>query len=200
MDVIPGLVDTYAKVGYGSKYRYFQYKIVVYRRHLAGRKPSTNLEIGRWIVMSVATLLAVEDNLTHQYVLKRFCELFDYDVHVVASGEEAVAAFEMAQYAAILMDLNLPGIDGLECTRQMRAIEQRRRTAKGVPIIAITARDEDTDRHQCLQAGMDDYLSKPFVPEELRKILLRWVYQPTRPNLKILQGGSDELDVIDDFG
>lgn len=147
--------------------------------------------------MSVATLLAVEDHPTHQYVLKRFCELFDYDVQIVASGEEAVAAFQMARYAGILMDLTLPGIDGLECARQIRSIEQRQNLDKPVPIIALTALDSDADRKACLQAGMDDYLSKPFAPEELRKILLRWVYQPKRPNLKILQGGAELGELAD---
>jgi two-component system, sensor histidine kinase len=148
--------------------------------------------------MSVATLLAVEDNPVHQYVLRRFCELFDYDVHLVASGEEAVAAFLMAKYAAILMDWTLPGIDGLECTRQIRALEQKMDT-QPIPIIALTAKNEQAERELCLQAGMDDFLSKPFAPEELRKILLRWVYQSSRPNLKILQGGNIPIDISDKY-
>jgi CheY-like chemotaxis protein len=147
--------------------------------------------------MSVATLLAVEDNPVHQYVLKRFCEMFDYDVHLVASGEEAVAAFLMAKYAAILMDLSLPGMDGLDCARQIRALEQKMGLTQ-IPIIALTARD-GREKDTCLQAGMDDFLSKPFAPEELRKILLRWVYQSSRPNLKILQGGNIPVDISDKY-
>lgn len=147
--------------------------------------------------MSVATLLAVEDNQTHQYVLRKFCELFDYDVHIVSSGEEALAAFQMAQYAGILLDLTLPSMDGLECARRIRECEQRRGDGR-VPIIALTARNSETDRVACLQAGMDDYLSKPFAPEDLRRILLRWVYQPKRPNLKILQGNCDSTGDCDE--
>lgn len=138
--------------------------------------------------MTIATLLAVEDNLTHQYVVRRFCELFEYDVHIVASAEEALAAFGMANYAAILLDLTLPGISGYECARMLRAEEQRRNTQKQTPIIALTASNLEEDKVACMQAGMDDYLAKPFDPEDLRKVLLRWVYQPARPNLKILKG------------
>lgn len=137
--------------------------------------------------MTIATLLVVEDNVTHQYVVRRFCELFEYEVHVVASGEEALDAFAMTNYAAILLDISLPGMTGLECARQLRAIEQQRREFKQTPIIALTASSTD-DRGACLQAGIDDYLAKPFDPEDLRKVLLRWVYQPSRPNLKILKG------------
>jgi CheY-like chemotaxis protein len=138
--------------------------------------------------MTLATLLAIEDNPTHQYVVRRFCEMFEYDVHIVASAEEGFAAFGMANYAAILLDLSLPGMNGYELARMIRAEEQMRGTPKGIPIIALTASKEPEDRQACFQAGIDDYLSKPFNPEDLRKVLLRWVYQPSRPNLKILKG------------
>lgn len=94
----------------------------------------------------------------------------------------------MANYAAILLDLTLPGISGYECARMLRAEEQRRNTQKQTPIIALTASNLEEDKVACMQASMDDYLAKPFDPEDLRKVLLRWVYQPARPNLKILKG------------
>ncbi len=137
----------------------------------------------------IATLLAIEDNVTHQYVIRRFCEVFEYDVHIVGSAEEGLAAFGMATYAAILLDISLPGMTGIECARAIRAEEHRRGgTRKVTPIIALTAGIGLVDKQACLEAGMDDYLTKPFDPEDLRKVLLRWVYQPSRPNLKILKG------------
>lgn len=132
----------------------------------------------------IATLLAVEDDSTHQYVLKRFCENFEYELHIVPTGEEALKIFEGGNYAAVLMDLWLPGMDGLECARQIRAFEQRTKRTQ-VPLIALTVSAEL--RQACFEAGMNDYLTKPFDPEDLRKVLLRWVYQPERPNLKLLK-------------
>lgn len=89
-------------------------------------------------------------------------------------------------YAALLMDIRLPTMDGLGCARQIRAREQREKTLAAVPLTALTISAEF--RQACDEAGMNDYLIKPFDPEDLRKVLLRWVYQPSRPNLKLLKG------------
>ncbi len=131
-----------------------------------------------------ATLLIIEDNETQQYVLKELCQKFDYDAHIVSSGEEALSALACTRYAAILMDIALGGMNGYECTRRIREMEsaQKYRT----PIIAVTGHVED--RHKCLEAGMDDYISKPFEIEHFRMMLLRNAYQPAKVNLKLLRG------------
>lgn len=130
-------------------------------------------------------ILVIEDNPIEQFVLKQLVEKFDYEAHVVFSGEEAIATIEAENFSAILLDLTLPGIDGLECARRIRQMESP--SMLRLPIIAITARAELNDRIACEMAGIDDYLSKPFDPEELRKMLLRHLYQPNQPNLKILR-------------
>jgi CheY-like chemotaxis protein len=109
-------------------------------------------------------ILIVEDDETEQYVLKCLVEKFDYDAHVVASGEEALKAMGITTYSAVLMDITLPGIDGYECTTRIREMESglHQRT----PIIAITARSELSDRIASMEASMDDYMSKPFNPED----------------------------------
>jgi CheY-like chemotaxis protein len=134
-------------------------------------------------------ILVVEDNPTEQFVLQKLLKNFDYDAVVVTSGEEALDALQLATYEAIIMDVMLPGMGGYECTRRIRELEQRleRRT----PIIALTACGEKQDKQDCLRAGMDDYMGKPYDPEELRKMLLRWVYVPANPNLKVLPGSMD---------
>lgn len=142
-------------------------------------------------------VLLVEDNATEQYVLQQLIQKFDYDSQVVSSGEEALSALGITNYAAILMDITLPGIDGLECTRQIRRIELE--MARRTPIIALTARAAQEDMDACLQAGVDDYISKPFDPEDLRKVLLRYVYIPSQPNLKTLRPlSTEELQEIAD--
>lgn len=131
------------------------------------------------------TILVVEDNATEQFVLKQLIERFDFEAQIVLSGEEALDSIEKTKFSAILLDLTLPGMDGLECARRIRQMESS--TLDHTPIIAITARAQPSDRMACEVAGIDDYLCKPFDPEELRKMLLRHLYQPNKPNLKILR-------------
>jgi len=135
--------------------------------------------------MSAQIILVVEDNATEQYVLEQLLKKFDYDSQVVSSGEEALVALGVTNYAAILMDVTLPGIDGCECTRRIRRIELE--SGRRTPIVAITGMVEQKDQDMCFASGMDDYLSKPFDPEQLRKVLLRYVYDESQPNLKTLK-------------
>lgn len=131
-----------------------------------------------------ATLLIIEDNETQQYVLKELCSKFDYDAHIVSSGEEALNALACTRYAAILMDIALGGMDGFECTGRIRQLESKMK--RHTPIIAVTGAVEE--RQRCLAAGMDDYISKPFEIEDFRLMLLRNAYQPAKVNLKLLRG------------
>ncbi len=136
--------------------------------------------------MMIATLLVVEDNATQQHVIRTLCNWFNYEVHIVSTAEEALDALACStMYAAVLLDLGLPGLDGFQCARTIRQEESQ--GATHVPIIALTARATDEDRKKCLESGMDDYLSKPFAPEEFRRMLLRWAYRPKEPNLKLLE-------------
>lgn len=130
------------------------------------------------------TILIVEDNPIEQRVLKELLLRFDYDSLVASSGEEALVVLGATRFAAVLMDLTLPGMDGFECTSKIRKIESEQ--GYRTPIIALTARSLQKDCDACLAAGMDAYMSKPFEPEELRKMLLRHVYLQERPNLKLL--------------
>lgn len=135
-------------------------------------------------------ILIVEDNEQEQYVLAALLRKFDYEPYVVASAEEALDALAGNSFAAILLDITLPGMDGYECARRIRNSDDK--SLRSTAIIALTARARPEDRQQCLLAGMNDYLSKPFSPENLRRILLRWVYQVNRPNLKVLRPLEDE--------
>lgn len=137
-------------------------------------------------------LLIVEDDICQQKVLRLLAERYGYDALFVGTGTEAINALNTCDtcFDAILMDWKMPQMNGIECTKQIRALEFSK--GRHTPIIAVTAYASESDRRQCLDAGMDDYLSKPFDMEEFRRILLKWTFSPGRPNLKILPGGGRE--------
>src|SRR5205085_5047661 len=94
-----------------------------------------------------------------------------YSVVVAHNGREAVELGSASRFAAVLMDCQMPVLDGYEATREIRKNETQGRT----PIIAMTAHSMTTDRTRCLNAGMDDYISKPVRPSELQAVLARWL-------------------------
>ena len=137
---------------------------------------------------NIPTILVVEDNLADQFVLKELLLRYDYDAKFVRTGEEAVIAAGVTNFVGIILDLTLGGMDGFECIKHFRRLDKER--GRHTPVIAVTARADVEDREACLKAGMDAYLSKPYEPEELRKILLRHIYVENSPNLKLLDNGS----------
>jgi PAS domain S-box-containing protein len=118
-------------------------------------------------------LLLAEDNTINQKVAVTILQKAGYSVDTVDNGAEAVSKAETNQYNAILMDVQMPGMDGFEATKQIRAWEQRHGTH--VPIIAMTAHAMQGDRERCLEAGMDDYVTKPLQPRVLFSALNRWI-------------------------
>lgn len=134
-------------------------------------------------------ILIVEDNIVNQKLVVRMVEKLGYQPEVVENGQEALAALAAGKYAAVLMDCQMPVMDGFEATRLIRDREASllMRESQGeigarsddqrvphLPIIAVTANAMQGDRERCLAAGMDDYLAKPVKLEELRKLLQRW--------------------------
>jgi two-component system, sensor histidine kinase and response regulator len=116
-------------------------------------------------------VLLVEDNEVSAKVGIRQLRKLGYDVDAASSGREAIAAVSRSEYDAVLMDCQMPDVDGFEATRQIRRLEgDKKRTV----IIAMTASAMLGDRERCLLAGMDDFLAKPVRLEDLRETLFRW--------------------------
>ena len=120
-------------------------------------------------------VLLVEDNDVNQLVAGLMLESFGLQVDVAADGMAAVAATAQTRYDLVLMDCQMPGIDGFAATA---AIRRRERPAERCTIVALTAHAMQGDRDRCLAAGMDDYLTKPIDREQLIAVLARWIAQP----------------------
>ncbi len=118
-------------------------------------------------------ILLAEDNLINQQVALKMLENFGYRAKTAETGKEALALLEQQDFDLVLMDIQMPEMDGYEATRQIRGAACGEANQQ-VPIIAMTANAMKGDRENCLKAGMNDYISKPVDPEDLRKKLDKW--------------------------
>ena len=127
-----------------------------------------------------AKVLVVEDNTTNQKVALNILDKFGFRADAVADGQEAVNSFKTIPYDIILMDVQMPVLDGIGATKEIRTLEKKspsgqRKGSDRIAIIAMTANAMKGDRERCLEAGMDDYLAKPVNPEELWAKLIKWL-------------------------
>jgi CheY-like chemotaxis protein/HPt (histidine-containing phosphotransfer) domain-containing protein len=118
-------------------------------------------------------ILLAEDNMINQELAVGILEKVGYRADAVSNGKEVLSALEKGFYDLILMDVQMPEMDGFEATAAIRRKE--RENGKHIPIIAMTAHAMKGDRERCLEAGMDDYLTKPIQPQSLIEIIGRWV-------------------------
>ncbi len=139
-------------------------------------------------------LLVAEDNPINQKIAAKMLEKLGYKVDVVSNGSEAVDAVFRQPYMMVLMDCQMPEMDGFEATRTIRAWEREGRSPKvassdgrrpdrpgvsgrqRIPIVAMTANAMSEDRRKCLDAGMDDFVSKPVSATVLSEVLARWFH------------------------
>ena len=116
-------------------------------------------------------ILLAEDNIINQKVAVHILDKSGHKVFVANNGQEALEALKKDRYDLILMDVQMPKIGGFEATASIR--EKEKKTGSHIPIVAMTAHAMKGDRERCLEAGMDDYISKPLKAEELIKTIDR---------------------------
>ena len=126
------------------------------------------------LAASHARILLAEDSLTNRKVALAMLGRLGVAADVVSNGLEALEALETTRYDLILMDMQMPGMDGVEATERIRG-EDSPSAYRRIPIIAMTACAMEGDRETCLAAGMDDYLSKPVTVAALRGMLEKWL-------------------------
>jgi CheY-like chemotaxis protein len=126
--------------------------------------PPNNAGLGRRI-------LVAEDDLTNQMVIKAMLKTRSFEVDIASSGLVALELLANHRYDLILMDCHMPDLDGYQTTLRIRSAEG---SGRHIPIVALTASALPEDRHQCLAAGMDDYMSKPIHMQKLWEVLQKW--------------------------
>jgi signal transduction histidine kinase/CheY-like chemotaxis protein/ligand-binding sensor domain-containing protein len=136
-----------------------------------------------------ARILIAEDNPVNQTLTKRMVEKMGHRADVVGNGGEAVQMLGRIQYDLVLMDCQMPEMDGYEATSELR---RREKGAQHLPVIALTANAVTGERERCLAAGMDDYLSKPVKYGELAAMIAKWLPKD-RPNSHTRSPFSDSL-------
>jgi len=117
-------------------------------------------------------ILLVEDNEVNRTVAVRMLERLGYAVETAENGQDALAAHDRRAFDAILMDCQMPEMDGFECASAIRSADSPGRTT---PIIALTANTSNEDRDRCLASGMNAFLTKPIDIEQLKATLETWI-------------------------
>ncbi|MDH5254828.1 MAG: ATP-binding protein, partial [Gammaproteobacteria bacterium] len=129
---------------------------------------------GSGTTRSPGRVLVVEDNPVNQLVAEGMLAKLGYEASLVADGRSALARLSTEHFDVVLMDCQMPGMDGYEATRCLRAAGQGN---PRIPVIGLTAHASEEARDACLEAGMDDFMSKPYTLDELRAALTRWTRQ-----------------------
>lgn len=118
-------------------------------------------------------ILIAEDNEVNQKIISRILANKEIAYKIVSNGEEALKVYQTETFGLILMDCQMPVMDGLTATEKIREFE-RATEKKRVPIVALTANAMKGDREKCIERGMDDFLSKPFRMHDLLEIIQSW--------------------------
>lgn len=161
---------------------------IAYSEHETVSSPET--KSSEALYLENTRILLVEDNQVNQEVAKGLLEIIGCNVQIANNGKEALMLYHKANFDLILMDCHMPIMDGIEATKEIRKLEQTTHNKHRMPIIALTANVQQGIEQLCNEAGMDDYLSKPFERKQLEDVLKHWT------NANVLAGNSKTFETM----
>ncbi len=167
-----GDIEVESKLGSGSEFRI---RLPLPAGQPRDPAPAASIPIPADPGFHGKTVLLAEDNMVNRMVAVKILENLGLKVEVALNGLEAVERWRAGGFDIILMDCQMPGMDGYEATRVIRGLEQAAGSIRRIPIVALTAQAMEEDRRACLESGMDEYLSKPVKVENLRHVLRAWI-------------------------
>ena len=174
VELMGGRIAVESKPGVGSTFRF-----TLRLQSAAGRTLDRKDRLADWLRPNKqlqGRILLAEDNRINQMVAVGLLKSMGLHTDVVSNGQEALSALQEGHYDLVLMDIQMPVMDGFEATRQIRRQEREAIPPIGtIPIIALTAHAMQGDREICLETGMDDYLAKPIKMDSLQEALQRWL-------------------------
>ncbi|MBL8333509.1 MAG: PAS domain S-box protein [Rubrivivax sp.] len=174
VQLMQGRIGVHSRLGEGSRF-WVELPLAVAPAGSAAGVPAAASVAAAATALDGEGVLVVEDNPVNQEVTASLVAALGARVDIAGSGEEALRRFDPARHRLVLMDMQMPGMDGLQATAAIRA----RPGGERVPIIALTANAFAEDRARCIAAGMNHYLSKPVDPRALERCLLHWLRPAT---------------------
>lgn len=171
VELMGGTLDVKSKPGVGSRFSV----TLPFSLHETGCESGVEAAEAHTAASAASSyrVLLAEDNKTNQLLMTTLLKKLGYSTDIARNGAEALKMLEANKYDLILMDVQMPEMDGFEATGEIRRLESG--TGKHIPIIALTANAMSGDREQCLSASMDDYLSKPVNSRDLHKVLGKYL-------------------------
>ena len=143
---------------------------------------------------SARTVLVVEDNMVNQLLVVNLLKRFGFgQVDTAANGRDALQKMEQRSYDVVLMDIQMPGMDGYEVTKQMRGSSKD--STRKVPVIALSGDASDKEKAKAAEAGMNDYVAKPYSPQELRDVIARHLDVGSETS----DGGAIDMSRLEQF-
>jgi len=175
VELMDGTIGASSEIGVGSTFWFELPLPAVAAAAAPGPREDPNHLRVRRVDPDAPLVLVVEDSPVNRLVAAHVLERCGFRSHVVNDGREALQALATQRYDAVLMDCQMPDIDGYEATRELR---RREGSAGHTPVIAMTAHAMTGDRAKCIEAGMDDYITKPVRSQTLAEVLRRWIEDP----------------------